>query len=205
MDPKEGYWRRQFYLLSSIGIFYIILFALFGIPLLGAFVVVLIKGAMDMRYVIITAGCIAAGVGVWFLIRGIRRLLARMRQNGSMTGEQIRQNLLLGQPMELSVLNGVIKLSCGPAPKAPQPELSHAPLALLPDSTTPDHVVDILDHLDRIAALHRSGIITEEELTLLKSRLTASVEASDASIEQIMVRSARLNHLQPTQSKPKAN
>lgn len=175
MEPKEGYWRRQFHLFSSIGIFYVIIFALFGIPLLGAFVVVLIKGAMDMRYAIITVGCIIVGLGLWLMFKAGKRLFARIRKNSVMAGEQVREGLLLGQPMEISVLNGVVKFSCGPKPDLPLPAISAVSRPLLPDAATPpDTVVDIVDHLDRIAALHRSGVISEAEFSVLKSRLMAS-------------------------------
>ena len=58
--------KRQRYMLSNLGLFYIILIALFGIPLLGTFVVVLIKGVLDFRYVILASGIIVLGLLVFY-------------------------------------------------------------------------------------------------------------------------------------------
>ncbi len=45
--------KKQMYLLSNLGLFYLILIAFFAVPLLGAFVIVLIKGIIDFRYAIL--------------------------------------------------------------------------------------------------------------------------------------------------------
>lgn len=173
MDPEMSYWRRQLYFFSSLGIFYIIIIALFAIPLLGTFVVILIKGALDLRYVIIAGGCIGFILMVVFAIRVIRRLWLRLRRDGQMAGRDMRRNLLLGNPFEISVFNGLLKFSCGRQNTDGQPALAHQEQALLPhlSETGPNIQTDILSQLEHLSELKRSGVIDDDEFKMLKTVL----------------------------------
>jgi hypothetical protein len=74
MDSNKGYWKRQLYMLSSLGLFYVILIALFAIPLVGTFVVILIKGALDLRYFIIAGALLGLAILGVIIIRALKRL-----------------------------------------------------------------------------------------------------------------------------------
>lgn len=178
VDPKDSYWRRQLYFASSIGIFYIIIIALFGIPLLGTFVVILIKGALDLRYLIIAGGCVGAIALGWFILRVFRQLWQRMRRDGALASEGARRNLLMGKPIEISIFNGMLKFSCGHPPSDTPLALPHADQALLPQQTGQPGVHGILDQLTHLAELKRSGAIDDDEFNLLKSMLIESSAAN---------------------------
>ena len=74
MDSNKGYWKKQLYMLSSLGLFYVILIALFAIPLVGTCVVILIKGALDLRYFIIAGGVLGLAILGFFVIKALKRL-----------------------------------------------------------------------------------------------------------------------------------
>lgn len=182
MDSKDGYWRRQFYFLSSLGIFYLILIALFAIPLLGTFVVILIKGALDLRYVIIAGGCVGLVLFSWLAIRFFRRMWRRFRQDGVVVGEEVRRNLLLGKPVEISILNGMVKFSCGNDQAEPTAALPQERRPMLPSPDGRSGSGSILDQLQHLSDLKQSGAIDAEEFNLLKSMLIES-SAPTAKIE----------------------
>ena len=180
MDSKNGYWQRQFYFLRSLGIFYVILIALFAIPLLGTFVVILIQGALDLRYVII-AGGIAGLIGLsWIAIKLCRRMWLRFRQNGNVVREEVRRNLLLGKPVELSIFNGMLKFSCGHSQADPHPALPQENRPMLPSPNGNVNANDILDQLQHLADLKQSGAIDTDEFKLLKTMLIESSAASQS-------------------------
>lgn len=177
MDPEMSYWRRQMYFLSSLGIFYVLIIALFGIPLLATFVVILIKGALDMRYFIIAGGCIGLVVFAVFAVRIMRRLWQRLRRDGQMAGQDIRRQLLLGNPFEVSVFNGMLKFSCGQPGADGQPAIAHQEQALLPHLAEPGPT-DILSQLAHLSELKQSGVIDDDEFKTLK---TVLIEAQTAT------------------------
>lgn len=183
MDAEKGYWHRQFYFLSSLGLFYIIIIALFAVPLLGTFVVVLIKGAMDFRDVIIAGGCVGLIAIVVFMIKVMRRLKRRIQQDAFAAGADIQHNQLLGNPFEVSIGNGLLKLSFGQTGAGEHSTLPHRNPALLPEQTGRDAVTDILDQLHYLSELKRNGTIDDDEFNQLKARLIASSAPSGDTSE----------------------
>ena len=173
LDPEMSYWRRQWYFLSSLGIFYLIIIALFAIPLLGTFVVILMKGMFDLRYVIITGGCIGFIVLAIIAVRGVRRLRQRLSQDYRMAGRDIQRQLLLGNPFEVSAFNGMIKFSCGQQHAGSRPALEDSTRALLPNVSEAGRagLSDIFAQLEHLSALRQSGVIDDEEFKVLKAML----------------------------------
>lgn len=184
MDVEKGYWHRQFYFLSSLGLFYIIIIALFAVPLLGTFVVILIKGALDLRYFIIAGGGLALTATIVYMVRALRRLKRRIQRDVFAAGADIRHNQLLGNPFEVSIGNGLLKLSFGQTPTGECPSLPPYNPALLPERTERDAVTDIVGQLHCLSELKRNGIIDADEFNQLKSRLIASSTASAETLEQ---------------------
>ena len=185
MDSKDGYWKRQFYFLSSLGIFYVILIALFAIPLLGTFVVILIKGALDLRYVIIAGGCVGLVALSVVAFKVARRMWQRLRRDGSVAGEEARRSLLLGQPVEISVFGGLMKFSCGRNASDSRPELPGENRVLLPHKNHAESGrPDILEQLEHLSALRRSGDIDAGEFNQLKAILIASSVPSNERNDQ---------------------
>jgi hypothetical protein len=175
MNSEKGYWKRQLYLLSSLGLFYMILIALFAIPLVGTFVVILIKGALDLRYFIIAAGCLGLAVLSIFIIRGLRKLWHRLRQDGSAVGKAMLCQELMGQPMEISILGGLLKFTVGNPQSNKSLAAPHCKPLLLSEKSDGDPVTDIVYQLQGLTELKRAGTIDSEEFNLLK---TVLIEAS---------------------------
>jgi hypothetical protein len=181
MNSDKGYWKRQLYMLSSLGLFYIILIALFAIPLVGTVVVILIKGALDLRYFIIAGGCLGLVVFGIFFIKGLRKLWQRLHHDGSAAGKAVLSKELMGQPVEVSILGGLLKFTVGQSQANEGLALPHRNAVLLPDRTGRDAVTDIVCQLQGLSELKRAGAIDTEEYDLLK---TVLIEASASSDEE---------------------
>jgi hypothetical protein len=175
MDSKKGYWSRQLYMLSSLGLFYLILIALFAIPLLGSFVVILIKGAFDLRYFIIAGGFIGLAVVGYFAIKALKRLRYVLKRSGFEAGNTMRCHQLMGQPVEISILGGLLKFTAGQPQSGENLALPHQGPSLLPRRTERDATTDIVCQLQGLSELKRAGSIDADEFNLLKAVL---IEAS---------------------------
>lgn len=162
-------------MLSSLGLFYVILIALFAIPLVGTCVVILIKGALDLRYFIIAGGLLAMAILGVFSIKALKRLWHRFTEDGYKAGEMVRRHQVMGQPVEISILGGLLKFTTGRLRAAEHLSLPHHRPSLLPygkDGHTP---TDIIYQLQGLSELKRTGTIDADEFNLLKGVL---IEAS---------------------------
>lgn len=185
--PKTGYFRRQVYVLGSLGLFYVIILALFAIPLLGTFVVILIKGVLDLRYVIL-AGFALLGIGALvLLVRLVRRLVRKFRTDGTLIRQNMQEYMQHGQPVQLSLFKGLLTFSYG-APAASSPVLienSPAAMPLLPSPPSASFVGDnqpitgdyCLARLEVLADLQARGLLTPNEFARLKARLLDELAA----------------------------
>jgi hypothetical protein len=131
MTKKDDYLKRQVYIMSNLGLFYIILIAFFAVPLLGAFVVVFIKGVVDLKYAIIIGGVILFIIALMYLIKFITRLYWKIREDGLTADQEIREKTGRGEPVQLSVFNGLITFTYGGR---------RYPEALMPYQEIPEHV-----------------------------------------------------------------
>lgn len=161
-------------MLSSLGLFYAILIALFAIPLVGTCVVILIKGALDLRYFIIAAAFIGLAILGIFIIKALKRLWRRFDRDGFETGEIVRQHTFMGQPVEISILGGLLKFTTGQLQSPGDPALTHNRPAMLPDCPDRDAPADIICQLQGLSELKRSGTIDADEFKLLKAVLIES-------------------------------
>ncbi len=176
MTEKQGeYLKRQTYMLSSLGLFYIILIGLFAIPLLAAFVVVLIQGVLELKYAIIYGG-IAVGILVlFFLIRYIIRSYRRVRRDGFQAGRTVRETMKGGEPVQISVLKGLLTFTYGgrysgdggfpPSLQGPD----HA--GLLPEPPASRSRDDVVGQLRELSDLKNDGVVTEAEFLKIKADL----------------------------------
>lgn len=180
MKSKKGYWQRQAYMLSSIGLFYMIILAFFAIPLLGTFVVILIQGAIDFRYLILAVGCIGL-IGVIVLMTTVaRRFWRKMQGEGFAVSEDVRRHMVRGKPVEISFLNGLLTFKSGESKRPYQRVLSAGDPVLLPHDTGQDTVGDVLDQLRNLSELKQSGAIDTDEYNRLKTMIIESSTTSDA-------------------------
>jgi hypothetical protein len=162
-------------MLSSLGLFYAILIALFAIPLVGTVVVILIKGALDLRYLIVAGGCIGLAILGIFIFKALKRLWYRFNRDGLQAGEMVRRHQFMGQPVEISVLGGLLKFTTGQPRSEEHPALPHHRPFLLPRCTDRDAATDIVYQLQGLSELKRAGTIDADEFELLKAVL---IEAS---------------------------
>lgn len=171
MAGKRDYLKRQTDILTSLGLFYLIIIALFAVPLLGAFVVVLIQGVIDLRYAIIVGGVVAFILILALLIRWVRNRLSRIRRDGAAAGGAVRDGLNQGTPVQISVLNGLITLTYGGRQAGGPPILDAGPTPDRPLLPHPDATPDVVSQIKEINALRETGVIDEAEFDTLKKRL----------------------------------
>ena len=162
-------------MLSSLGLFYVILIALFAIPLVGTFVVILIKGALDLRYLIIAGGFLGLVILGVIIIKALRRLWHHFIREGLKAGEMVRQHQYMGQPIEISLLGGLLKFTTGQLQAPENLSLAHRPPSLLPYGKDQQAHTDIICQLQGLSELKRAGSIDTDEFNLLKGVL---IEAS---------------------------
>lgn len=173
-EARGEYMKRQFYMMSNLGLFYIILIALFGIPLLGTFVVVLIKGVLDFRYLILASGILAGGLILFFTAKLGLRLFRRMRADAGTAFRDAADRADRGQPVRLEFFNGLMSVSCGgrhPRTVLPGPG---GPAGLLPDLTG-EAPRSAFDRLQALVQMKKEGVIDEDEFTALKKKLIQEI------------------------------
>jgi hypothetical protein len=169
---KDDYLKRQAYMLSSLGLFYIILIGLFAIPLLAAFVVVLIKGVIDLKYAIIYGGVAVGILAVFFLARYLLKTYRRVRRDGYQTGQTVREKMKQGEPVQISVFKGMLTFTYGGryhggGPMPPTLE-GPSPAGFLPEAPSPP---DVVTQLKELSNLKNDGIVSESEFQRIKDRL----------------------------------
>lgn len=178
-NARSDYMQRQMHILSSIGLFYLIIIALFGIPLLATFVVVLMQGVFDFRYVILGAGVIIAGLTIYYLGRFGHRLFQKIRRDGVMAISQARERASRGETVQLQLLGGLFSLSYAGTGANTLPEsLSYGGRspALIEDMRKEQAVHhDPIEQLKDLSALKEKGVINEYEFQRLKEKLIQNV------------------------------
>ncbi len=172
---KSEYIQRQTYIMSNLALFYIIIIALFGVPLMGTFVVVLIKGVIDLRFVIVPAAILFSCLILFLGLRGLRRWMRRVRRDGRNAMDAARNQNRQGQAVQISVLNGMISLTLGAPNAAPGLPPGSASKELPPPSSDVTVVEpDVLMKLKELVALRKEGEIDDQEFELLKAQLIES-------------------------------
>lgn len=180
MQEKNDYMKRQLDILSNLGMFYLIIIGLFAIPLCAAFVVVIINGVMDLKHLIMGIAIPAMIIIFLLAVRFARKLFLRLRSDGMSTYNDAARSMNRGEPVQISLLNGLVTFSygrdrhAGALPYHAGPDnpllLPEQPSASLPQS------VDIVSGLKDLAELKDQGIIDEAEFKTLKARLITEPE-----------------------------
>lgn len=177
-DSFSGeYMQRQMYMMGNLGLFWLILVAMFAVPLLGAFVVVLIKGVIDFRYLILTVGIIVFSLIVYFACKAIFRLILQIRQDGFFSFREAQRRSRMGEQVQLTFLGGLFSLSMG-SPGNAQALLPSgtAPLSLpgRPEGAPPS---DPVRQLKDLQVLHEDGIVDSDEFEVLKRTIIQQAAA----------------------------
>ncbi len=157
--------------MSSLGLFYIIIIALFAVPLLAAFVVVIIRGVFDFRYIILTGAMIAIGAGVYFISRFLIRLFVKIRNDSALAVNHARAQARKGESVQLELLGGLLRLSYGGKNDHESLPYCHQEPLLIEDlreNFRPG--TDPIEKLKILSELKDKGIIEEDEFLLLKKK-----------------------------------
>lgn len=158
--------------MSSVGLFYIIIIALFAVPLLAAFVVVLIQGVFDFRYIILAVGLIVTGVAFYFTLRFFIRLILNIRRGSAMAVNHARERARRGESVQLELLGGLLKLSYGGKNDPDSlPHYKQEPLLIEDLRENRQSQTDPVEKLKELSELKNKGIIEEDEFLLLKKKL----------------------------------
>lgn len=175
-EKKEyDYIVRQKYIVTQIGLFYAILVGLFAIPLIGTFVVVMIKGVLDFKNIILYGGLIIFIVAIILFIRFSKNLMHKVREDGLAANDEVKERLSHGEPVQIDLFDGLVSFKYGGRDR----------LRALPEKTTPAQEIrqieqepasgclsgDLIERLERLASLKNQGIIDETEFQELKKRL----------------------------------
>ncbi len=174
MAKKNDYMKRQMDILSSLGLFYIILMALFAVPVMGAFVVVIIKGVVDFRYAIIFCGALIFIIILFYLVKLSRAILGKIRQDGLTAKQDAKDKVSRGEPVQISVFNGLITFSYGGQtyPNALPGQWKNQDTALLPHmKENQNQVSDVVTQLKELSELKNQGVINEDEFQAIKTKL----------------------------------
>ncbi len=173
MTKKDNYLKRQVHILSNIGLFYLIILAFFAIPLLGAFVVILIKGISDFRHAILIGGGLILLLALFGLTQFVRSTFRKIRQDGFAANEEARERASRGEPVQISVFNGLLTLTYGGERHANaalpyRQDGAETPVQL---PCTTEQRSDLITQLKTLSDLKNQGAITEDEFEIIKARL----------------------------------
>jgi hypothetical protein len=191
-------------------LFYIILIALFAVPLMGAFVVILIKGVMDFRFLILGVGIVITALAIYYCAKFVYRLVQKIKQDGFFAFQEARRQAGEGAPVQIGLFGGLLTMTIGGPDVSPQ----SSAVPLLPDFTqgSPNVQIDPLERLQKLSDMKAGGVIDQEEFHLLKKKLIQEMctdpvkpevksEASSAETEKIDVGSSEANPEERTENR----
>ena len=145
------YMKEQLEFMGHLGLFYLILIALFAIPLIGTFVIVLIKGVVDFKYGIMAAGGVGLVLLIYYLYKISRVMLMGIKKNSNIVSQDVNRQLKAGKSFRVSIFNGLVSVSLGSEKSIPN--------------------TDLIQSLKELAELKSQGIINADELTQLKAKI----------------------------------
>ncbi len=179
---QSDYMKRQIDFMSSLGIFYILILALFGVPLMGAFVVVLIKGVIDFRYVIFGLGLIGTAFFIYFGIKFFIKFIRKVRKDGFNALASAGNSAARGEAVRIDVFGGLISFSYKSPAENGLLALSHDEKVMLTDKgihkVPKDPPKDPIDRLKELSDLKKEGIIDDDEFKILKNNIMKSIDDS---------------------------
>lgn len=175
------------YIMSNIGLFYLIILAFFAIPLLGAFVVVFIKGVADYRHAILVGGAVILVIALYAFVQFLRRTFRKIRQDGLAANQDAKGKMNRGEPVQISMFNGLLTFTYGGQQYAnalPYHQESQGNLPLLPSAAERQHQPpDMVLRLKELSELRKEGVINEDEFQTIKKRLIAGPDTRPDATE----------------------
>ncbi len=171
-NMQSEYVRRQIDLLSSLGLFYLIIVALFAVPLLATFVVVLIKGVLDFQYLILGGGIVVGSFLAYFVGRFCYRLFRRLKTDGASAIGLAKERASRGETVQLELLGGLFSLSYGGDGGRQGIDYRERDVLLLEGSgENSGAAADPVRKIKELSELKDQGIIDDDEFRKLKEKL----------------------------------
>lgn len=184
MEKKEDFYKKQISILSNIGLFYLIIIAMFAVPLLAAFVVVLIQGVIDFKYAIIAVGVVCGSILLFFLIKWIIAKIRKIRSDGRYMAGKAYDETAKGQAVEIGLFNGLLTFRYG------QRDKSNHLLQLQQTSSNLKeigHVTDqtgsacnLVSRLKDLVELKNQNVLTEDEFENIRQKLIKEGQEDDS-------------------------
>ncbi len=177
MTKKNVSENNQLKLLGDLGIFYLIIIALFAVPLLGTFVVVGIKGILDLQYVIIYGGAAILLVGMFFLIRFVYLFSRKIKQSGLAANSELAKSMARGEQVQISILSGLLTFTYAARGNSdikalPLADTNNGGIPLIPETTeSSGESGGVVNQLKTLHDLKNQYIINEKEFFILKEKL----------------------------------
>ena len=182
MENKNTYIKGQPNILSSIGLFYMIIVTLFAIPLVGTFVIVIIQGVVDFKYAIIFGIGLLCIIAVFYLVKFFKATINKISGNSLTVIQGIQNKGSYGSPpVQVSILNGLISFTyrkdnpnnnnndVNNILTLRQRDLQTEPV-LLPYAKENQNT-DMISRLKELSKLKKEGVINEDEFQIIKKNL----------------------------------
>ena len=223
-NKKDDHPGRQVHMMSDFGLFYLIIITFFAVPLVGAFVVVLIRGVADLRHLIIAGGAVLIVIALYLLVKALIsagsiisiRGYRKVRQDGLATNQDAKERSARGEPIQISVFNGLMTFTYGGAYLPGLPDIhressasstSSDTLNTLNTSDTSDttallpHMPDdhsdlshysIVRQLRELSLLRKQDIISEDEFQIIKTRLIFDLRQAQTPGQALILGQAQI-------------
>ncbi len=167
-------------MLSNLGLFYIIIVALFGVPLIATFVVVFIKGVLDFKYAIIFGGFAICVFALFFLVRFFIGIIKKIKRDGIFASRELKEKVKRGERVQVSFLGGLLTFHYGGDQDRHLLDYQNDDQKLLPekkDLQTGDlPEKDPIDRLNALNDLRERGIIDDKEFQIVKDKIITSLK-----------------------------
>lgn len=158
-------------ILSHIGLFYLILIVLFGVPLFATAVVVIIKGIIDLQYAVMAAMGILFLVFTFFLVRLSRTVFQKFREQKQFLMDEVGPRLEKGESLEISFMNGLCDLNYCPGERKRQPDKLAGTYSAESGNLVPQKGHVFLQQIIELAKLREKGLLSETEYKRIKEQL----------------------------------
>ncbi|MDM8518302.1 hypothetical protein QUF76_19070 [Desulfobacterales bacterium HSG16] len=188
MEKKEDFYKKQISILSNIGLFYLIIIAMFAVPLLAAFVVVLIQGVIDFKYAIIAVGVVCGSILLFFLIKWIIAKIRKIRSDGQYMAGKAYDETGKGKAVEIGLFNGLLTFRYGQKDGSNQLlQLQQTNSNLKEIGHMTEHMIEqtgsagnLVSRLKDLVELKNQNVLTEDEFENIRLKLIKEGQENDS-------------------------
>ena len=175
--------KPSLHLFSSLGLFFVIMAVFACVPLMATLVGVLIKGIIELQYVILAGGAVALFALLVWAVRRATAFFRAFHGHADESGRLFKKRMADGEAVELSLFGGMCKIaykgkdttgnrveSAALADAAPRLPETSAPEMPAPEASAVDDAA-VVDRLAQLSALKHRGDIDAADYEVMKKRL----------------------------------